>query len=66
MMDNILKIVDICVYVVEKTPDMEYLRNTFLTYIGGQRNVQCSEHNLPLIVMKNSSDKCYIRGNGIG
>ena len=49
--------VDVSVYVVEKTPDMEILRNEFMTYIGGQVQVQCSDHKLPLIVNNTSMDK---------
>ena len=50
---------DVSVYVVEKTPDMEIMRNEFMTYIGGQVQVQCSDHKLPLIVNKTSMEKCY-------
>ena len=47
-----------------KTQDMEYCRNEFLSYIGGQTNAQCSDHQLPLIVTRNSHDKCYMSVNG--
>ena len=40
---------------------MAKLRNEFMHYIGGQTQVQCSEHKLPLIVNKNSMEKCYMQ-----
>ena len=55
--------VDMSVYVVDKTPDMEKLRNEFMRYIGGQIQVQCSEHKLSLIVNKSSMEKCYMHLN---
>lgn len=52
--------VDVCVDVVEKTPNMEKLIHEFMTYIGGQVNVQFSDHRLPLIVNKDSHKTLYM------
>ena len=55
--------VDVNVYVVDTTPNMEKLRLEFMRYIGGQTQVQCSEHKMPLIVGKTSMEKCYMHLN---
>ena len=56
--DIVINDVDICVYVIEKTRDMEDLRNSFMSYIGGQVKVQCSVQKLPLIVKTKSNEVC--------
>ena len=45
---------DVCVYV-KKSIKMEEIRDKFMTYIGGQSEIQCTKHCLPLIV--NKADK---------
>ena len=47
---------DVSVYVGKMDTDMENVRNEFMKYIGGQSNVQCFEHKLPLIVSSDSSE----------
>ena len=58
--------IDVSVYVVDKTTNMERLRNNFMHYIGGQTQLQCSEHKLPIIVNKTSMEKCYMERNDSG
>ena len=49
---------DVSVYVVRKSINTTNLVNEFMRYIGGQNKVQCSLHELPLIVSAND-DRCY-------
>lgn len=46
------------VYVKVKKPNFESLRNDFLTYIGGDKHIQCEYHKLPLICSHGRKNKC--------
>ena len=60
IMDDIsIESVDVCIYVRILHVEMELLRDQFMKYIGGQRNVQFSKHRLPLIVSKENNTMCY-------
>ena len=43
---------DVCVYVQDKSFDMNMMRNEFMKYIAGQSNIQCYIHKYHLIVNK--------------
>ena len=57
---------DVSVYVSKLNTDIEFIRNKFMKYIGGQCNVQCYEHKLPFIVSNDTSDRCYQLSGGEG
>ena len=44
--------IDVCVYVISETQDMNTLMNDLMSYIGRQTKINCSCHKLPLITNK--------------
>ena len=49
---------DVSVYVIKENKHINNMRNELMKYIGGQNMIQCSRHELPLII-DTSNNKCY-------
>lgn len=55
--------IHIAVYVRLELPQVGEARDAFITYIGGQSHVFCSEHKIPLIVERESRFVCMHRND---
>ncbi len=54
---------NIAVYVQVETVEFEKIRDQFLAALGGQRQVFCDEHDVPLVVtpFRDDNSKCCLR-----
>ena len=50
--------VKIAVYVQKETMILSDIRDDYMKYIGGQSNIFCKQHHLPLIVLNNTKNVC--------
>ena len=60
-----LKDLKFIVYVKARQSKVDQYRNLTLQYIGGQTNVKCRKHLMPLIVMKENEVPCCNYNKGV-
>ena len=52
-------------YLRMKKTDVTSIKEEYMQYLGGQRHVNCEEHNLPLIVSVKKKEKCSCCDRGV-